>query len=582
MPIYHATLFFAQPPLGWREQYYCYSASLADALTSAQSLASIRYSILGSGVSLYRVSVSQVGLVRASASAAVGGYTLPAAAMDAHLVAEIRVQAGGSGLYRRSLLLGGLPVGAVESSGRVWQWSAAVAGPARTWMALLARPPWRLQCWGHDGPTYPLEALAPIGTVPDSNFPSEQDADAAAPFGSAVLVQVSGQVQVPAVNPDTGEAPSARVSYARWTGTGTPRPAGVNSAGSILYALGSTVVYQGSLPTVGGYLSGGTLQLRPRLYVPITAAVLARQSSRAVGPARKDAVTGLTASQAFAVGPPTAPAPNPLAPPLLPATPPNLSPYTTPVGVVPIPPGPVLPPPPPPPPPGPYVPQAQPPRDVTLRHLGDVGTWMRQTVAGQSPGPTYTPIMIGRCLNLVDTWVVMLYGQQPVLGGTAGVLASVSAGIHAPTAYLTAAVNAVDALVPPTSQLLVYGYSLGGIIGELLYADPLFTKRTITLVTLASPLAGVPFFQAPISRFCVASDLVPDMTPLGFLATLAFVNAAIYHFLTPDPAAPGFPACHFDFPTHPGLAAYDTFGLPGSAAPPIELGPLTTLPVPSL
>jgi hypothetical protein len=91
MAIYHATMYFAQPPLGWREQYYCYAGDIGSSLAAALSLSRQRYTILGAGVSLYRVTVSQVGTVRASASAAVGGQTLTARAVDAHQAAEVRV-----------------------------------------------------------------------------------------------------------------------------------------------------------------------------------------------------------------------------------------------------------------------------------------------------------------------------------------------------------------------------------------------------------------------------------------------------------------------------------------------------------
>lgn len=582
MAIYHTTFFFTQPPLGWREQYYCSAADLQSALVSAARLAQRRYTILGSGVSLYRAAVSQVGAVRASASAAVGGQTLATAAVDAHQGIEVRVVAGSSGLYHRSFFLGGLPAGAWVQRGRVVQWSAALAGPITSWLGLLIGGTWCLQCWGRSSPTYPLVSLTPVETVPDDQFPSAASADAATPFGATILAVVQGTVAVPVSQPDSCVPPSVRVSGATWTGGPGGHGRGANSEGELVYAAGDVVVYQGVLPASGSYLSGGSVALRPRIYVPITSVTLSRVAGRDVGKARADAITGQTAAQAAATSPVIAPVLSLSGQCLMPGIPADLSPYRTPAGVVPVPPPLVVPPPIPPPPPGPYVPEPMPPRAVTLRQLGDVGVWMRQSVAGQAAGPDYTPIMIGRCLNLVNTYAILLYGMQPVVGGTAGALASIGAGIHAPTAYLTAAAQGLERYVPADAQLLIYGYSLGGIIAELLAASPDYSARITTLVTLASPVAGIPFSSIPVLRFCVGPDLVPELTPLGLLATLLFFSQGLYTFLKPDPTAPGFPACHFAFPTHPGLQAYDTFGLPGSVAPPIELAPLTLLPVPPL
>ena len=61
MPIYHATLKFASPSAGWVEQFFRSDSGLGSALTAAVYLAQARFQILGGGINLYEVRVSQVG-----------------------------------------------------------------------------------------------------------------------------------------------------------------------------------------------------------------------------------------------------------------------------------------------------------------------------------------------------------------------------------------------------------------------------------------------------------------------------------------------------------------------------------------
>ena len=145
MPAYHATLWFAQPPLwGWVEQLWWEGPTTEQALQAALSLAQARYSILSQGVSLYRVSVSQPGIPRSGLSAPVRGAVIAGVPMPAVQAVEIRLQGPGHPPHRRSYALRGLPQGAVAASGQRVDWSPVYAGPANRWLRLLTQGGWRL------------------------------------------------------------------------------------------------------------------------------------------------------------------------------------------------------------------------------------------------------------------------------------------------------------------------------------------------------------------------------------------------------------------------------------------------------
>ena len=77
MPIYHATLKFASPSAGWVEQFFRSDSGLQSALTAAVYLAQARFQLLGGGINLYEVRVSQVGPPRVTVSAKIYGTPQP-------------------------------------------------------------------------------------------------------------------------------------------------------------------------------------------------------------------------------------------------------------------------------------------------------------------------------------------------------------------------------------------------------------------------------------------------------------------------------------------------------------------------
>ena len=587
MAIFHVTYFFAQGTQGWVEQFFRSDSQLASSLTASLSLAQARYSILGAGVTLYRVRCSQVGAPRVSAFSEVNGPTLNTPASLAIQGAQIRLQASPIGQYTRNYLLRGLPQGALVQQGGLWFWASSIAGPAQQWLVMLTSGGWYLEGWGRMSAQFPLAGLTPVGTPPESVYPTPAEYAAAQAYGVSSQAWLAGNPTLPPQNLDTGQFPSIRIGRAGWDGLPSTWTNGINGAFEILDIDGPFVTYAGPLPFAGQWNGRGYAQLRPRIYVPIASAELVGPGTRAVGPARRQTARGFTLGQVGEVlggiglgvvqsvfGP-------------LQGLGNDLLSYVTPGGVVPFPPPPVVPPPVPPPPPGSFVAGPATPRPVTLNNLLDVGTWLLQYCGYTPVGDQYAPIGIGRCENLVDTYVVMLGGIEAQVFGTTGWLAAIAAGIHAPTAYLTAASNAIEAAVPADASIILYGFSLGGIISELLYADPDFSPRIICMVTLASPIAGIPFSRAPIQRFAASLDPVPLLTPIGLLAWVYRLVKAIYQYIPIDSAHPVPPGCHQFFPVNPGLAKYGTFGFPfggllPAPQPPIELATMIQFTVPSL
>ena len=127
------------------------------------SLARARYSLLGAGVSLYRVRVSAPGNPRSSLTVPVTGLVGPTPAMPACTCVEIRLIGKGSRQHRRPYNLGGLPAGSVVASGHIAEWSPAYQRPARQWLDLLTRGGWRLDVTERTGPTCQMLGIS----VPD-------------------------------------------------------------------------------------------------------------------------------------------------------------------------------------------------------------------------------------------------------------------------------------------------------------------------------------------------------------------------------------------------------------------------------
>jgi hypothetical protein len=577
MAIFHATLFFANGSAGWVEQFHRQDGSLAASLAATVALASARWSILGTPCNLYRVRVSQVGVPRCSVSTVAPGAPLAVQAGHPDVAAEIRLTAGGTGLYRRSYVMRGLPADAFVSPQGVVSFAPAYAAAIRAWLALLLDGSWSLQCWGRSSPQYPLLGLTPIeggfvnfGVGPDSGL-------APAPLGDAVLALVDGSPVIPPTNPGTAAQATVRIGRAKWSTGRNGYRNGVNGAYLAYSSDTGQIVYAGSLPSEGEYLSGGYAQVRPSVYVPITSTNLVRVVVRKTGRAPIN----------------LGPAPSPLAPPadlaggraalvtilgsLLSPFSSAAMPYFNPTTLPPFIPAPVVPPPPPPLPPGPVVSPPPPLRPFLLTTLGDVGRLIATYMNGSYGPPAVGKLMTCRITNLNNFWLVVLGGTDAQLLGTTGFLAAYQAVAGLPNPMFQQALSFIEDVVPENGTVLIIGYSQGGAAAENLSVYVPIQKKISAVVTLAAPVPGIGNGLWSTQRFRTLPDIVPELSIWGFLGS--FGIPPLYHIFSGDPAHFSFPACHVYFPVHPGLENFDPWGQPAGQHLPIITDTPVVVPI---
>ena len=575
MALTHVTFFFVQGTQQWAEQLYRDDPSFTVSVTKALQLANARYSILGAGALLTRIRVTQLGAPKNSVSRHVSGSQPSTPAVLASIAALLQLSARGQRPHSRPYWLHGLPVGAWAQIGGVVQFAAPWIGPVYDWLGMLVNNGWLVKGTVQVGPSYPIVSLVP------SQFPPEPTPITAAadwrPLHPAVGL-VAYLLDAPTMLPSTQDRFAdaiVRIARTKWF---PPPPANgpqVNGEFPLFGVQGTAVSAQAQAVPPGGYASGGTLTFTQNGFLPINGWTFVRIGEHKVGPARSsNAASGsepmpLLGLPSFVAVPPRPGLPQPA------AAAGAIAPYSSPPGTVPVPPPPVVPPPTPPPPPGPFLPESMDPRPVTLTTLLDVGTWLRQ-YCGFYGYPAYNPIGIAKVTNLERTWVVMLYGQKlEVLGTDPGILTSVAAGIAAPTAYENAVLRAMDPLIPAGDNVLLYGYSLGGMICELIWSRFAKVWNILGIVTLGSPVTCLSFFSEPISRFATFDDQIPNLTPLGLFATLTLLGPALYSIVPKDPNVVGAIQGHIQFCTNPGLARWNAWGqlIPG-VGPTLELDAL--------
>ena len=572
MALTHVTLFFVQGSQQWVEQLYRDDSTFAVSLTAALRLATARYSILGSGAQLTRVRISQVGAPHNSVSRHVSAPQPSDLAVIPSLAALVQLSAQGQRPHTRPYWLHGLPVGAWGQFGGIVSLAPLWIGRISSWLQMLVNGGWLVQGTVQVGPSYPIQSLV-VSQFPPQPAPITAQVEWN-PTNPAVGL-VAYLTDAPTILPATQSAfvdATVRIARARWYPPPPPDGPRVNGEFPLQGVRGTTVAAQAQAVPPGGYVSGGTVTLTQNGYLPIVGWTFSRVGTHKVGPAR--ASNAASAAEPFPLqGLPSfvAVPPKPLLPTAAAAAG-AVTPYSSPPGTVPVVPPIVVPPPPPPPPPGPFVPMSQEPRPVTLTTLLDVGTWIRQ-YPGFYGFPDYNPIGIARVTNLVNTWVVLLYGQKPeVLGTNPGILTSIAAGIAAPTAYEIAATRAMTATIPEGASVLLYGYSLGGMICELIWSQYSTLWNILGIVTLGSPVTCLSFFSEPISRFSLFDDPVPNLTPLGLFATLTLIGPVLYSIVSPNPAVTGALQQHVQLCTNPDLARWNAWGQPiGGVGSPLEL-----------
>lgn len=580
MPVSHVTLFFVQGRQQWAEQLWRVDGTFAGAMTAALALAHARWPILGADVSLTRVRVSQLGAPRISASRHVLGTPAAVPAVPADQAALITLLGSGDRSPARTFWLHGLPQGAWQQQGGIFSLSRQWAGPIAAWLNLLTLGGWRIQSTAALSRPAEVTALAPVANPPTPPLPLVGAQWTL--LGVAKFLLAAYLAPEPAPPPDLTDVSAEyllALLRAKWS-SGPSAEAGVNGEWPIVGQLAGIVGFVGDLFAPGSWLGSGTVQFRKRSYVPIGGWTFLRPGVHQVGPARRSNQPGAPSADPLRGLPEfvTVPAPPPVPTPAEAA--PQIAPYASPPGTVPVPPALIQPPPPPPPGPGPFVPESQPPRAVTITTLQDVGIWMRQFPGYYGFPDSYNPIGIAEVTNLVDTWSIWLYGQKPEITTSPGVLTSVATGVGLLTDYLAAAKAALLATVPAGASILVFGYSLGGMVAEQLWALRDLPYTFLDIVTLASPVTCVSYFSMPIVRFAAFDDLVPIMTPVSFLATVTATGGLLYNLVPVPPPNNTFPRNHTEFCTSASLGGYNAWGQPlGGVGPPLELAPMQMFPL---
>jgi len=572
MPTAHATLFFCTAHFGWVEQFFRTDSNLELSLQAAVNLARARFAILGQGVNLYKVRVSQVGSPGASASWATSGLTLTTPAMEAHQGASIDLVAGVGGLYHREYMLRGLPRDALVQTGRVWRWSPALQGPAMAWLALLASQGWQLQCWGRAGPSYPILALAQSALINADCAGFPFDPAEADPDTTLVVATILGTPVPPPIDPTNGVAPSMRVGRVVWKPTPRGKDARVNGEYDPAYLAPGLVAWQGTLPPVGSYVRGGYVQLRPRLYLPIKSAQLGGLTVKATGGLRRDAVLPPLPGQEIAVT-------SPVVPPGFALTGLNLVLVNVVAGSG-IP-GPPIPPP--------------PPVDRTLANMQELANYVWEGYTPVVPARSNS-IGIARIVNLQDTWLVAVSGTDTTQSDQAlGFPEDVAIALRKPNDFSETLKAAVLANVPPGGKIVYAGHSLGGmVVQELCAKGTAFPRQAVRLITFCAPLVYLPDSSVAVFRYALPLDVVVYASPwatgatalqttLGvsfWVQTYSSLFAPFQTYLDPEPVPPSSYLRHTQFNTADILKTYGADGFPGQiSAGEYQLGPTTRIPV---
>lgn len=567
MPIYHCTLFFCSPPFGWVEQFFRQDGNMNSAVIATASLAAARFTILGTGVNLYRLRVSQVGMPRNSVSVDGGGVVQPVQAMDARTGAEMSVAGAGTGLYRRTFLLRGLPKGSLAKQGNLWQFVGPYSAAINAWLGLLTSGQWQLQAWGRTGPAYAVTGMISSLPPPDEFQPLRDS--------SSFLVLINGNPTLPPVNPDTLEQPSVRIGRVKWS----PRPRkGMASPNGEFTAAATTlgmIACYGAIPQEGAYLSGGYIQCRPRIYVPIGSWERLRLGSKACGKAPKDATPPILPWKAVPSGPPFGKG---IQSALNVQVPAQLLGLNDLIGT-PLPEQPQPPPVPPPPPP---------PKPIVLNSAKDILNLIYEYQGPPPFTPPYFAIGIAPILNRQGSYFVGINGFWPAGSDATGLLATISTGLGFETQYQRIVLGAVKQVAPSDSYLYLYGFSLGGMTQELLISEYKNAGyRTVILSTFGSPIMNPITGQAVYTvRYRTLLDMVPYTTVVSLLLS-GLSGLFMYNNIPADPNNYAFPDNHMQFGQNQGLDNYDPMGKfysPGPVPKPndntLELGPLQLFPLP--
>lgn len=575
MPAYHVTLFFAQPPKwGWREQFWWEGGDQHAALVAGQQLAAARYSILGAGVSLYRVSVAIPAQPRCSSSAPVSGVTTPYLPMPAVAALRVRLLGTGSPPHRRSYVLGGLPAGSIDGAKGVTI-APQIAGPLAAWLALLLRGGWRLLANQPLGP-----ALQVLGITAAADG-EDRDIYGAPLVGPAAI----GQQQLLWVA--TAGSPPPVATSARIWGVQVlpkiPRLARQVNGERVLLATWATGFYcQGSTYGID-HLAGGQVVFYSRALVPISSAEPQALVGRKCGPGAHR----VDSTPPRASGPVT---------PFLGATP---------AGVPPLPQ--------PPPPVVPVLNTYQTARDLVV-----------EVFKGYSliPGSHQKTVGLAQASNqAVDTWVVFVPGVD--VGSFTDNFSEWVSGLEAwlgvEDRYTAFVEQVLSENVPAGARVFYTGHSLGGMAVQWARANrnEVFRNGAVNLIGFGCPVFASPYpsLTAPVGTlaaifnafqqsyaprdaryFGYRLDPCTYLSPGGFWAWLRLLSimgtlgqgAAVDLMLAttyfpwtdlvtpPAGVLPNLFRLHMTYPDNPELNLWNWSGAsdPGKTLPPLTTGPV--------
>lgn len=560
MPIYHATLFFSTQQHGWVEQFYRIDSALDEALEAAQVLALDRYQILGAGALVYKVRVGVVGAPRATATRMITGQTLAVPAMDAHIGAEIRLQAAGSFRCFRSYFLRGLPREGIVNPAGPSRWHPSIWNAAMLWLLRLSDGKWAMRARSLVGRPATLIGLLPVSIQNGGEDPAQFGP----PMPSGWPVAVWGWTDQDIGWPDLAGAvagpPEVRISRVRWSDPSAAKRSGVNGEFPVMNSFANSLYYLGPLPATGSYSGGGTVQIVTHTYLPIGTARLTRGGHRKAGP--PTAVPGLVA--AAPAGPGTRGS-LPTVPRLPLVSLPDLAgqlgqtvPPFTPTGPLV---GPVQPP--------PYPP----PISGTLRTARDVLVYIATNLTFSGLGVEYQPLGIAKILNMENTWWVGAAGLYPEGGSSTGKMSAINNAFAGNNQYVIFTRAIIKNNIPDDADLILQGYSLGGMMLENVCAGTQTFPRVKQLTTFGSPITGIGWARAPIVRFAVVNDFVPRMSPAGWFNTL--LKDPFYEIIGEQSPHGWFPANHDRMFENTYLDRYDNWGYAPAGRPEFVLGRLS-------
>jgi len=581
MPVFHVTMFFSQPPRwGWVEQFWWEGINERTALAAAVDLAQARFTILGSGVNLFRVRVSVPNIPRAGLSAQIVGSTLPRLARPGPECLEVRLLGTGSPPHRRSYALGGLPVNSLTLTGDVADFAPWIGAAARAWLGRLLQGGWRLLVNQPIGPVVPVLGL----TVADA---FEHDL-----FGGPLRPpERLGQPQLLWVGLD-GPIPTNAFTVRLWGIQTLPKvkrlAAQVNGERPILDTFEIGVYVEGSTYGITE-TSGGKAQFYASNFSAISSFDPVALVARARGPAKAPAADSLLEG-VYLPNPPLAGWP-------LGAPPPDLNPP------------PIL----------PTVHTYQTAQDMVAEVFNGYGP------AGASPNPK---LGIAQATNQpVDTWVVWVSGVD-----VGGVVDNYELWVNSLPNYVgiedpyTDWVEAtVRANVPAGSRIFWAGHSMGGMsaqwcrrkidqgkgwngpnlmgFGTAVFNSPYEGfQANIAPITFYSPRYTSATGRTNAVYFAFRNDPVMWLSPGGFYAWLklllllksgpaGLVALAIQSYTPPvwqvlihNP--PDFEGnlfqLHMSYPIAPALDEWNWQGLldEDKKLPPLTTGPVTRFDYP--